>query len=87
MVMKIITLLLVLLLSGCCTFCEKEVCPGPLVVQPKPPPNDAFVRPNLSISCIVASDDIGTKFEAYKMSIEELQDHVIYLEKLLSGYR
>jgi hypothetical protein len=86
--MKVIAILLIsLLLSGCCgTFCKQDPC-APLVVQPKAPPADAFIRPVLSLKGISPGDDIGLKLEAYKMTIEELQDHVFYLEKLLIGYR
>lgn len=84
---QIMLLALVLCLTGCCsTFCKQDPC-VPLVTKPKPPPEAAFVRPNLSIEGITTADASPKIFEAYVMSIDELQSHILYLEGLLRGYK
>lgn len=81
-------LILCLLLTGCCsTFCPCPPPVPPLVTKPKPPPADVFLRPKLSIEVLQKDSKANEVFEAYVWSTGELIDHVIYLERVLEGYR
>lgn len=75
------------LLSSCCgTFCPTKDC-SDLVVKPKAPPADAWIRPQLDIETLQPTAQPNEVFEAYYYSVYELIDHVTYLEGLLRGYK
>lgn len=79
-------IIITLALSGCCTFCKQTEC-LPLIVKPTPPPKEAFIRPKLVIEELPPTAMASETIRAYVLSTDMLISHVLYLEKLLSGYR
>lgn len=84
----LVILILVLSLSGCCSWCPKEVCPIiPVPTKPLPPPDDAFVRPELYLSLLKPDATDSEVIRAYVLSTDMLINHSLYLERLLTGYK